>query len=99
MSPCKNCGKVHTNIYGDWEWCIPCQTDDFKGNFTNWTSGNEKIDAFIQRMQLKIKGPRDTIFEWIPYDQFSDIKEIGRDSFATLYSLFSNSKGWSIILH
>ena len=30
----------------------------------------------------------DIIFEWIPYDQFSDIKEIGRGGFATVYSAF-----------
>jgi hypothetical protein len=25
-------------------------------------------------------------FEWIPYDQFENIKEIGRGGFATIYS-------------
>src|SRR5205809_222813 len=47
---CKKCGKE----YGAWWWCKPCQIDNLKGNFTNWTSGNEKIDNFIQEMQLKI---------------------------------------------
>jgi hypothetical protein len=37
-------------------------------------------------MQLKINSPWDIVFEWIPYNQFSDIKEIGRDGFATVYS-------------
>ena len=37
-------------------------------------------------MQLKIDGPFDVVFEWIPYNQFSDIKEIGRGGFATVYS-------------
>ena len=36
-------------------------------------------------MQLKIDSLLDTVFEWIPYNQFSDIKEIGRVSFATVY--------------
>ena len=26
------------------------------------------------------------VFEWIPYNQFSDIKEISRGGFATVYS-------------
>ena len=60
--------------------------DNLKGNFTNWTSGNEKIDNFIQEMQLKIDDVNDIVFEWIPYNQFSDIKEIGRGGFATVYS-------------
>src|SRR5436305_2180898 len=79
---CKKCGKE----YGAWWWCKPCQIDNLKGNFTNWTSGNEKIDNFIQEMQLKINDRRDIVFEWIPYNQFSDIKEIGRGGFATVYS-------------
>ena len=37
-------------------------------------------------MQLKIDSLSDIVFEWIPYDQFSDIKEIGRGGFATVYS-------------
>ena len=37
-------------------------------------------------MQLKINSRRSIVFEWIPYNQFSDIKEIGRGGFATVYS-------------
>jgi hypothetical protein len=55
-------------------------------NFTIWTSGNEKIDDFIQDMQLRIENYDDIIFEWIPYNQFSDIKEIDKDYFTTVYS-------------
>src|SRR3954468_14352941 len=81
MSSCKNCGaKLYRN------WCKPCQIDNLKRNFTNWTSGNEKIDELIQEMQLKINSKWDIIFEWIPYNQFSDIKEIGKGGFATVCS-------------
>ena len=69
-----------------YHWCKPCQIDNLKGNFTNWTSRNEKIDHFIQKMQLKIENRTDIIFEWIPYNQFSNIKEIGRGGFSTVYS-------------
>ncbi|CAB4433285.1 unnamed protein product [Rhizophagus irregularis] len=51
---------------------------------TDWTSGNEKVDDFIQEMQL-ITG-RDTVFEWIPYSQFSEITEIGKNESITVYS-------------
>jgi serine/threonine protein kinase len=84
MSSCKKCGEEYANIYQ--KWCKPCQMDNLKGNFTNWTSGNEKIDNFIQEMQLKIDYVNDIVFEWIPYNQFDDIKEIGRGGFATVYS-------------
>src|SRR5436190_662333 len=81
---CKKCGKEYASLRH--EWCKLCQIDNLKENFTNWTSGNEKIDNFIQEMQLKIDKHKDIVFEWIPYNQFSDIKEIGRGGCATVYS-------------
>ena len=50
------------------------------------TSGNKKIDNLIQEMQFKINNKNDMIFEWIPYNQFNYIKEIGNGGFATVYS-------------
>ncbi|EXX65031.1 kinase-like domain-containing protein [Rhizophagus irregularis DAOM 181602=DAOM 197198] len=55
-------------------------------NLTNWISGNEKIDDFIQEMQLKFNDKHYTIFEWIPYNQLSKIKEIGKNGPITIYS-------------
>ncbi len=37
-------------------------------------------------MQLKINTSLDIVFEWISYNQFDDIKEIGKGGFATVYS-------------
>src|SRR4051794_7129834 len=82
MSSCKKCGEGYTYVY--YNWCKPCQIENLKENFTNWTSGNEKIDELIQEMQLKFDDINDIVFEWIPYNQFSDIKEIGRGG--TVYS-------------
>ena len=53
---------------------------------TNWISGNEKIDDLIREMQLKFHDSSDIVFEWIPYNQFSDIEKIGKGGFATVYS-------------
>jgi hypothetical protein len=52
----------------------------------NWSSGNEKIDKFIQNKQLKIKEHNDIAFEWIPYSQFNNINEIGRNDLIKAYS-------------
>ena len=85
MSSCKTCGEVYANENNEsYRWCKPCQINNLKR--TNLTSGNEKIDEFIQEMQLKIDKYSDMVFEWIPYNQFSDIKEICRGGFATVYS-------------
>ena len=50
------------------------------------TSGNKKIDELIQEMQLQINNKKDIIFEWIPYNQFDNIEEIGKGGFAIVYS-------------
>ena len=81
---CEECGEKYPDMY--YKWCKLCQIDNLKKNFTILTSGNEKIDNFIQEMQLKIKYPGDIIVEWIPYDQFDNIKEIRKDDFGTLFS-------------
>ena len=81
---CEKCGKIYTKK--DYSWCKSCQINNLQKNFTNWTSGNEKIDDFIQEMQLKINYPRDIVFEWILYNQFNNIEEIGKGGFATIYS-------------
>src|SRR6266496_6025418 len=81
---CEKCGEEYTNMES--RWCKPCQIDNLKKNFTNWTSENEKVDNFIQEMQLKINYNEDTIVEWIPYNQFDIIKKIGKDGFTTIYS-------------
>ena len=81
---CEKCGEEFTNIC--YKWCKPCQTDYLKNNFTNWSSGNEKIDNYIQEMQLKIDNNYDTILEWIPYNQFDNVKEINKNDFSTVFS-------------
>jgi hypothetical protein len=48
-------------------------------------SGNENIVNFIQEMQLKIENQHDIVFEWIPYNQFGNIKETGKNGFMTVY--------------
>jgi hypothetical protein len=37
-------------------------------------------------MQLKINNWNDTVFEWIPFSKFSDIKEIGKSGYSSIYS-------------
>ena len=58
----------------EYKWCEPCQIDNLKKNFKNW-SENEQIDNFIKEKQLNINDWYDDVFEWIPYDQFYNIKK------------------------
>ncbi|GBB97012.1 hypothetical protein RclHR1_00290010 [Rhizophagus clarus] len=81
---CVECGKLYTDCYK--KWCKQCQVNNFRGRFSNWTSGNEKVDKFIQEKQLNINNHKDIIFKWIPYSQLNNIKEIGKYDFITIYS-------------
>jgi hypothetical protein len=81
---CEGCDNKYTNTFN--YWCKPCQINSLKENFKNWTSGNKQIDDFIQEMQLKINFYDDLIFEWVPYIQFDDIKEIIKIDSATVHS-------------
>jgi hypothetical protein len=90
---CKRCGEQYKYIRDDYEnhyrykidedhkWCKSCHVNYLKNNFTNWTSGNEIIDNFIQMKQLNIKTSYDLIFDWIPYNELVEIKEIGKGGF------------------
>ncbi|GES82301.1 kinase-like domain-containing protein [Rhizophagus clarus] len=66
----------------DYKWCEPCKIDDF----ANWTSGNEKIDNYIQEMQLKIESDVSKMVKWIPYNQFKNITEISKSNSASMHS-------------
>ena len=56
-----------------WESCMVCNPKESKQNFGNWTSGNKKIDKFIQKAQLKVKHPYEFL-EWIPYNRLKNVK-------------------------
>jgi hypothetical protein len=58
--------------------------DNLKENLRNWTSKNQKIDELIRDMYLKFDYLNGIVFEWIPYNQFKNIKEISKSSFATI---------------
>jgi hypothetical protein len=76
---CLKCGKKYNNQFEiDNKCCMSCQTN----------CDNKKINDLIQEVKLSIDyNSSDSImFEWIPYDQFDDIKEIGKGSFSTVYS-------------
>ena len=77
---CEECNKQAKH-----KQCKQCQID-YLNFFTNWASGSEKIDNFIREMQLKIDSDINMVFEWIPYNQFNYIKEIGKGGFAKVYS-------------
>ncbi|RHZ85137.1 hypothetical protein Glove_71g107 [Diversispora epigaea] len=78
---CPECNQEWDKYY---KWCKPCNSKHFQNDFNNWTSGNDKIDKFIQDAQLNANRNYEVI-EWIPYDRFKDVKQIGKGGFGTIH--------------
>ncbi|CAG8715778.1 5487_t:CDS:1, partial [Racocetra persica] len=57
--------------------CDDCLHETLKCEFSNWSSGNSPIDKFIRKAQQSL--PYDQYPEWIPYDSFTEIKNINRN--------------------
>ncbi|CAB4440881.1 unnamed protein product [Rhizophagus irregularis] len=66
------------------QYCVKC--GDHYIDLYNKMVENEKIDDFIQEIQLKINRYDDIILEWIPYTQFYCVEKIDKGGFATVYS-------------
>jgi hypothetical protein len=81
---CEKCGNQYTQKFC--KWCKPCQINNLKENFGNWTSKNEKIDNFIQEIQLNIDNYNEIILEWISYDQFNEVNKIKNCGYEILNS-------------
>ncbi|GES97472.1 kinase-like domain-containing protein [Rhizophagus clarus] len=81
----KQCKSCH-NIKLEDKWCNSCHVNFIRKNFISCNSGNKEIDEYIQGMQSNISNPNAIVFEWIPYYQFDNINEIGKDDTYAIYS-------------
>jgi hypothetical protein len=77
---CPKCGRPNTYK----NWCKKCYSEIFQQNFSNWTSGNDLIDKFIQETQLNANSSYE-LLEWIPYDRLKDVKFLAQGGFSTIY--------------
>jgi hypothetical protein len=77
---------MFSNIFDIYGMSQNPNTKDFILIFNNitLTSENKHIDNFIQEIQLNTE--YNIIFEWIPYYQFDEIKETGKNDSITIYS-------------
>src|SRR5436190_16720705 len=77
---CSYCNKLFTEEL----WCKKC---DPRHVIEGWTSGNHDIDKFIKDTIYEARGYIHSKFiEWVPFDRFEDIKQIGEGGFAKVYS-------------
>jgi serine/threonine protein kinase len=66
-------------------WCKECVPSCI---IEGWTSGNSEIDNFIKDTiyNAKFYYSYPLFLEWVPFDRFEDIKQIGEGGFAKVYS-------------
>src|ERR1051325_2268525 len=75
---CSYCNKPFTEEL----WCKEC---DPRKMIEEWTSGNPDIDKFIKDTIYNAR--KGGIFlEWVPFDRFTDIEQIGEGGFSKVYS-------------
>src|SRR5205823_5194358 len=77
---CKECKGIKTNHF----WCRTCNAGHFRNDFDKWTSGNKEFDYFIQNTQIHVWSYQ-LVLEWYPWSTFSEIEEIGKGGYATVF--------------
>ena len=79
----KNCSYCNKPFF-EGLWCKEC--DPFR-MIEGWTSGNLDIDKFIKDTMFKARNKEPSrLLEWVPFDRFTDIKQIGEGGFAKVYT-------------
>ncbi len=77
---CSYCNKQFTEEL----WCKDCDPIRI---IEGWTSGNPDIDKFIKDTMYNVRHkPYLNFLELIPFDRFTDIKEINEGGFAKVYT-------------
>jgi hypothetical protein len=80
---CSYCNKPFTEEL----WCTEC--DPYR-MMEECTSGNSDIDKLIKETMYYVKNSdysyEDKFLEWVPFDRFTDVEEIGEGGFAKVYS-------------
>src|SRR5687767_11186775 len=75
----KNCYQPKNGKF----WCKECVPSCI---IEGWTSGNSEIDHFIKDTIYNAKEHYPLFLEWVRFDRFEDIKQIGEGGFAKVYS-------------
>ena len=66
-------------------FCELCVRNYLKANFSNWSSGNNKIDYLIQKCQMETY-VSSAITEWIPYNCLQSIKYLTKGGCSEIYT-------------
>ena len=67
-----------------YDWCPSCDNQKLENEFSNWTSGNEKIDELIRDTQRNATSYT-SYLEWIPWEKLENVKKFERITYCTMY--------------
>src|SRR4051794_37189294 len=80
VNNCSYCNRPFAEKF----WCKEC---DPRNIIEGWTSGNYYIDKFIKDTIYDARHNEEARFlGWVPFDRFTNIKEIGEGGFAKVYA-------------
>ncbi|CAG8470237.1 1097_t:CDS:2 [Funneliformis mosseae] len=80
VNNCSYCNRPFSEKF----WCKEC---DPRNIIEGWTSGNYDIDKFIKDTIYDARHNEEARFlGWVPFDRFTNIKEIGEGGFAKVYA-------------
>src|SRR5687768_5923432 len=77
----KNCSYC-SKPFSEELWCKNC--DPFR-IIEGWTSGNLNVDKFIKDIMYNAGEDHDSLIEWVPFDRFIDIEQVGEGGFSKVY--------------
>src|SRR5215472_11040751 len=84
---CPQCKKA-SNYYA---WCNSCDRKALVDKFNTWSTGNKALDLFIQETQRTATSYDSryigSYLEYVPYDQFTDVKSLARGGFAEVFTV------------
>ncbi|RHZ61671.1 hypothetical protein Glove_346g82 [Diversispora epigaea] len=78
-----SCLKCKRKKINSMQLCVRCFILEKEYFVVN--SGNKNIDNFIKKSQSSKNTSVDRFLEWVPYDEFKNIKYIGKGGFSQIY--------------
>ncbi|CAB4430521.1 unnamed protein product [Rhizophagus irregularis] len=78
----KNCSYCNKSFTEE----LLCKECDPFMMIEGWSSGNNEIDKFIKDTIYGARNKDRKLLEWVPFDKFKDINQIGEGGFSKVYS-------------
>jgi len=88
---CQKCKQPNTSE----DWCQPCTDKEWQEDLEDLT-GQELVEKFIEQQQLRLGKDYEQRekWQWIPYEQFTDIEYLAEGGFSKIYKVKWGKHEW-----